>query len=69
MPDIKIEDRLMEIEMTLANQERTIDDLNQVIIRQGKLIDGLLKQQKFLFDSIDADSVRPLSEETPPPHY
>ena len=35
------EERLISIEMAVANQERVIEDLNQVVIEQGKIIDRL----------------------------
>lgn len=65
----EIEDRLMAIEMALANQEKVIDDLNQVVIEQGKIIDKLTKQNKYLLNLIERETVKPLSEEVPPPHY
>ena len=64
-----IENRLIEIETVVANQERVIEDLNQVVIEQGKMIDRLAKQYQYLLDTAASDAVRPLSEETPPPHY
>ena len=39
MDNREIEERLMNIEIALANQERITDDLNQVIISQGKMLD------------------------------
>ena len=63
------EQRLITIETALANQEKTIDDLNKVVYEQGQKIDKLLKLNKYLLDMIDKDVVKPLSEETPPPHY
>ncbi len=63
------EQRLIAIETALAEQERMLEDLNQVIIEQGKTIDRLLKQQRYLLDVVQADAVKPQSEETPPPHY
>lgn len=65
----ELEERLIEIEMALANQEKTIDDLNEVVIKQGKIIDELVKQTRLIKDSMPQDFVKPLSEETPPPHY
>ena len=44
----EFEERLMNIEMALANQERMLDDLNQVVIEQGKIIDLLQKQSQYL---------------------
>ncbi len=63
------EERLIEIEMALANQEKTLDELNKVVFEQGQKIDHLLKLNKYLLDMVDKDVVKPLSEETPPPHY
>jgi len=64
-----IEDRLIAIEMALANQEKMTDDLNQVVIEQGKMIDRLAQQNKYLLNLLERETVKPLSEETPPPHY
>lgn len=64
-----IEQRLIDIETAIANQEKVLDDLNQVIIAQGQQIDNLLRQNKYLLSVLDADVVKPTSEETPPPHY
>lgn len=63
------EERLIKIEMALANQEKTLDELNKVVFEQGQKIDHLLKLNKYLLDLVDKDVVKPLSEETPPPHY
>lgn len=40
----ELEERLVAIEMALANQEKITEDLNQVIIEQGRMIDRLVKQ-------------------------
>ncbi len=64
-----LEERLIDIETALANQERIVEDLNSVVIEQGKMIDRLLKQNQYLMSIVDQDTVKPLSEETPPPHY
>ena len=65
----ELEERLIAIETALANQEKIVDDLNDVIIKQGKVIDELVKQTRLIKDSLPQDFVKPLSEETPPPHY
>ena len=67
--DKDLELRLNEIEMALAQTEKYIDDLNAVVIEQGKKIDYLLKQNKYLLSRLEDEVVKPLSEETPPPHY
>ena len=65
----EVENRLIEIETALANQEKFIDDLNEVVIKQGKIIDALVQQMKIIKETMPQDLVKPLSEETPPPHY
>lgn len=69
MEDKILEQRLIDIEINLANQEKVIDELNSVVIKQGKNIDLLLRQNKMLIEALREDTVKPLSEETPPPHY
>lgn len=63
------EDRLIDIESAIAILEKTVDELNQVVIEQGKTIDRLLKQNAYLLELLKNDAVKPQSEETPPPHY
>ena len=65
----ELDNRLIEIETALANQEKVIEELNEVIIKQGKIIDLLVKQLKYIKETLPQDLVKPLSEETPPPHY
>ncbi|MBR5482963.1 MAG: SlyX family protein [Alphaproteobacteria bacterium] len=69
MEDKILEQRFIDIEINLANQEKMLDELNSVVIEQGKLIDILRKQNKILFEALKEDTVKPLSEETRPPHY
>ncbi len=63
------EKRFINIEMALANLQKTVDELNEVVINQGQLIDKLHKENKVLAGMLDDERVKPLSEETPPPHY
>lgn len=63
------EERLINIEMALANQEKMLDELNSVLIEQGKKIEFLIKQNQYLLNLADEQGVKPLNEETPPPHY
>jgi len=63
------EQRFIDIETALANQERTLEELNKVVYEQGQKIEQLIKLNKYLLDLADKDVVKPLSEETPPPHY
>lgn len=64
-----IEERLIDIETDLTHVERIIDDLNEVIIRHEKEIEALKKENMLLKNLLERDTVKPLSEETPPPHY
>ena len=65
------DDRFVDIEMAISNRERMVEDLNEVIIRQGKDIAFLQKQNHYLTEALrNAQStVKPEEEETPPPHY
>lgn len=67
--DMELEERLVAIETAIALQEKIIDDLNQVVIEQGKKIDTLQKQNQYLLNNLAENEIKPLSEETPPPHY
>ena len=64
-----LENILIDIESAIAILEKTVDELNTVVIAQGKTIDLLLKQNTYLLELLKTDTVKPLSEETPPPHY
>lgn len=68
MPE-NIDDRFVNVEMALDNLAREIDDLSEMVIKQGKMIDFLLEQNKYMRKLVEQDTVKPLSEETPPPHY
>ena len=59
----------VDIELAITEQQKMLDDLNEVIIKQGKEIDMLKKENALLKTFIERETVKPLSEETPPPHY
>ncbi len=65
------EKRFIDIEIALSNLERMVDDLNEVIIQQSKDITLLQKQNHYLIEALRnaQNVVKPLEEETPPPHY
>ena len=69
MNEEELTGRLVDIEMTLDTQSKILEDLSEMVIRQGKIIDYLVKQNEMLRDSLSNDVVKPLSDETPPPHY
>ena len=62
-------DRLDNIEMCLAEQERVLEDLNTEVLRLSKVVTALEKQVEQLKAEREETLVKPLSEETPPPHY
>ena len=55
--------------MTLDNQQKALDDLSEMVVKQGKIIDNLMAQNTMLKNMLSQDIVKPQSEETPPPHY
>ena len=69
MNEQELGERLMAIEMALDNLQKAFDDLSDVVFKQGRLIDHLGKQNELLKNMLNQDVVKPLSEETPPPHY
>lgn len=64
-----MEYRLTDIEIALSEQERMIDDLSSEVLRLSKLVAALEKQVERLKAEREETLVKPLSEETPPPHY
>ena len=64
-----MEKRLTEIEIYLAEQERILEDLNTEVLRLSKQVAFLEKQVEQLKAEKEETLVKPLSEETPPPHY
>lgn len=64
-----MEERLINLEILYTNQEKTINELNDECVRMSKIIDALVKQNKMLMEFLKESPVKPLSEETPPPHY
>lgn len=70
MNDREIEERFIDLEMMAAEHERIIKDLNQIVAKQADVIDLLSRQVRYLSENFDASgAIKPLSEETPPPHY
>ena len=69
MIDLEINQRLIAIEMTLDNQQKALDDLSEMVVKQGKIIYNLMAQNTMLKNMLSQDIVKPQSEETPPPHY
>lgn len=63
------DEKIIDLEILMTEYQRIIDDMNDEIIRQGKIIARLEKEVTALKQEIVENNVKPLSEETPPPHY
>lgn len=64
--------RIDALEMRIAYQDETIEDLNKTVIAQWKQIDVLTRQIASLVDRVqeaEARAGRSNAPERPPPHY
>ncbi len=64
--------RLAELEVRVAFQERTIQELNDVVTRQQLEIDRMARELASLKTELRALEPSPVAnrdDETPPPHY
>ena len=70
MTDETSEHRLQRIESHLAHLERQYEELNQVIVEQGKALRRLQSQGQRLAETIEtAELERIKSTNSKPPHY
>ena len=62
--------QIADIERRIAEQERVIADLNDMVVAQWRKIDSLERRIGELRDEFDAAALsRPDGREPPPPHY
>ena len=63
--------RFESLEIRIAHQDRTIDDLNTAVREQWVRIDSLAKQVERMADRLQRveDSAPSDGPEPPPPHY
>ena len=62
--------RVADLERRIAEQERVITDLNDMVVAQWRKIDSLERRLGELRDEFDAAALsRPDGREPPPPHY
>jgi SlyX protein len=67
------EKKIVELEEKIAHLQNTLDDLNMVVFRQGKVIDKLNLETKELktklqgFNSANSDQI--VVNDDKPPHY
>ncbi len=68
MSDDQTEKRLSDLEMQIAEQNRTIDELNDTLVNEWKEIDRLTRGMKLLNEQVL--SLEDASQSaTKPPHY
>lgn len=64
------EERLGKLETNIAHLERQVEELNGVIIEQGKLLDRLKKEvqrQSTAMQTMELESIK--ANNAKPPHY
>ena len=62
-------DKIVDLERYVADLEKQLDDLNDEVVRLARVTAKLEREYHDLKESVDTSIVKPLSEETPPPHY
>ena len=70
MPGEEPDSRIADLEARVAEQERVIADLNEMVVAQWRKIDSLDRRVGELRDEFEAAALaRPDGQEPPPPHY
>ena len=67
-----MEERLAELESRVAFQDNTIQELNDVLVKQQHQLDQLASQYREIkqqLQTIAPSLLADESQETPPPHY
>ncbi len=68
----QLERRVEDLEMKLAFQEGTLEELDQQVIKLNDLIATQQQQLRILMtklQSVEPSNMANQSEESPPPHY
>ena len=66
------ETRITELEVQLAHQTATLDELNDMVAKQWQEIDWLKKQLTRLtgrMESVEQSLPKGATDDQPPPHY
>jgi len=72
MSDAEMSARIDALEVRIAYQDRTIEDLNTIVTTQWKQIDELTKQVGRMADrlrNVEENAPSSGEPEPPPPHY
>ena len=68
-----MDEKIIAIETKVAYQDKTIMELNEIVIAQQNELSLIKKELVLLNQKIEAmgagAGVKPLNEEEPPPHY
>ncbi|ABK47138.1 MULTISPECIES: SlyX family protein [Alteromonadales] len=67
-----VQEQIEELQMKLAFQELTVEELNQEVIKLNQLIANQQHQIQLLIGKLKAmepSNIATQAEETPPPHY
>ncbi|MEP2761222.1 MAG: SlyX family protein [Hyphomicrobiales bacterium] len=68
----KLKQSIDELEIRVAHQDRTMEELNEMFAAQWRTIDDMTRKIIFLENrlrSLEQDADAPPSAEPPPPHY
>ncbi|QDG79186.1 SlyX family protein [Labrenzia sp. PHM005] len=67
----ELESRIEQLEIDLAHANHTIDEMNTVVVEQGKQIDRLTRKLINMTDQVEEliDNVLPGHHVEKPPHY
>ena len=69
MPE-SIDERLVKLESNVAHLERLCEQLNGVVVEQGKLLARLQAQQKQVAATLESQELERISANNArPPHY
>lgn len=64
----KLEKRINELEIIITQYQNTLDEMNDELVKQWKIIDALRKENREIKKAMGSN-IKSLAEETPPPHY
>lgn len=67
--DSELKEQILKLEMSLAHVEKRYDELNEVVIEQGKLIHRLQGQLRRVTESVEREEVERIrANNQKPPH-
>lgn len=68
----KLEQKIMDLEIRMSYQDESLQAMEKTLALQHQTIQQLTHKLHLLTDflkSLRDEPIKPLSEETPPPHY